>query len=187
MKRILLLIAAIGLAGATLVTAPSASAGGTTYRAPFQAGPASTSADDDGGEFTYSSVNPSTGQVDVMSLNIVPGAIGCGATGAFGYLRVNHTVGGAIDKVMFAYSGASLTQYAWLKLNIRGVVNGVEQYLGSKAVRGQMVHDSGTFVTALDKQPDLGSVMTIDFGIESGSACPNADGGRVTFSTVTVA
>lgn len=187
MKRIILLLAAVGLAAASVVGPPGAQAGGTTYRAPFEVGPASSSADDDGGEYTYSSVNPATGQVDVLSLNVVPGAIGCGATGAFGYLRVSHPVTGSIGKVMFAYSGASLTQYAWLKLNVRGVVDGVEQYLGSQQARGQMVHESGTFVTELNKQPDLGSVMTVDFGIESGSACPNADGGRVTFSAVTVA
>jgi hypothetical protein len=186
MKRILLLIAAIGLAAGTLAT-PPASASGTTYRAPYAMGPVSDPEDDGGGEFTHSGVNPATGQVDILSLNIVPGAIGCAATGAFGYLRVIHDVTGPVSKVMFAYSGASLTQYAWLKLNVRGIVGGAEQYIGSKAVRGQMVHDSGTFVAELDKAPDLGSQMTIDFGIESGSACPNADGGRATFATVTVA
>lgn len=187
MKRILLLIAAIGLAAGTLATSPSASASGTTYRAPYATGPVSDPEDDGGGEFTYSDVDPATGQVDIMSLNIVPGAIGCAATGAFGYLRVVHDVTGPVNKVMFAYSGASLTQYAWLKLNVRGIVGGAEQYIGSKAVRGQMVHDSGTFVADLDKAPDVGTQMTIDFGIESGSACPNADGGRATFSAVSVA
>ncbi len=182
MKRITLLLAVAALA---VIGMPRAEASGTTYRAPFAAGPTSDGGDG-GGEYTYSSVDPATGQVDILSLNIVPGAVGCGATGAFGYLRVSHTVTEPVNRVMFAYSGASLTQYAWLKLNARGVVDGVEQYVASKGVRGQMLNDSGIFVAELDSQPDLGSVMTIDFGLESGSACPNADGGRVTFSAVSV-
>ncbi len=181
MKRTFFLLAA---SGALLLTSgPSAQAGGTTYRAPYERGPGGPAAPS---RTQYSDVNTNTGQVTILSASLTPGAIGCAANGSYGYLRVNHPVTAAVGKVSVVYEKASITPFAWLKVNVRGVVNGVDTYLGSKQLRGQLVNDSGTLVADLDKAPDPGSTMTIDFGIESGSACPNADGGTATFPAVAV-
>lgn len=181
MKRSILLAAA-GVA--LFASAPAAQAGGTVYRAPYKAGPVSGAARQPALERV--DVNTSTGQVTVFRANGTPAAIGCAATGGYGYLRVEHPATSADDDVYVAYEKASITPFTWLKVNVRGVVGGVEQYIGSAALRGQLVSDSGVLSVDLDQAPDAGSVMTIDFGIETASACPNADGGTATFTAVAV-
>ncbi|MDQ1438789.1 MAG: hypothetical protein QOK43_2418 [Acidimicrobiaceae bacterium] len=185
MKRIIILSAvAVGL----VLGSPGARAGsGTTYQPDsYQAGPTGGDTEAKPNRTAYRNVDPSTGTVTVLWANTTPGAIGCAATGGFGYLRVLHKVTSPVTKVAVAYDKATITPFTWLKANVRGLVKGVDTYIGSAALRGQMANDGGTLVIPLDKAPDAGSVMTIDFGIETASACPNADGGTATFPTVAV-
>lgn len=181
MKRIILLTAAVGLAGA--IGTPGAQAGGTTYRAPYSAGPQTANVGSG-----YIDVNTDTGEVTVFKVNPVPGAIGCSAQGAMGYLQVSHPINGTEDKVMLVYKNASLTQYSWLKVNVYATSDGATKAVGSFSQRGQKVAETGTIVVPLDTAGLEGATgaLTIDFGIETGSACPNADGGTVTFPAVAV-
>lgn len=181
MKRTILL-AALGVA--LVSSAPSAQAGGTVYRAPYQAGPVAAAARQPAVD--RAEANTSTGEVTVIRANATPGAIGCAATGGFAYLRVEHPATGAERHVHVVYEKASITPFTWLKVNVRGVSDGADVYVGSTQLRGQLVNESGVLTVDLTEVPDAGSAMTIDFGIETASACPNADGGTARFSAVTV-
>jgi len=184
-KKAILLIAAVGVAGVAGI--PTAQANGTTYRAPYQAGPSGGTAGDGGLERTHSSVDPATGTVSVFQASVVPGPVGCAATGPMAYLQVQHPINGDEDKVLIAYDDATLSQYSWLKVNVYAPVDGETIAIGSFAQRGQKVAEDGNIVVALDDVAlEPGSTMTINFGIEVGSACPNVDGGTVKFPTVAV-
>ncbi len=181
MKRSILLITAVGLA----LGMPDAQASyNTTYRAPYEAGPSADAGS--GATRDYTDVNTATGEVTVLRANATPGAIGCAARGNYAYLRVEHPVGDRVKQVTVVYEKASITPFTWLKVNVRGQVGGVDQYVGSQDVRGQKLNESGNLIVEIKRAPDLGSTMTIDFGIETASACPNADGGTATFPAVAV-
>ncbi|HEV7887133.1 MAG TPA: hypothetical protein VGO92_06205 [Acidimicrobiales bacterium] len=182
MKRIIMVLAVLGLVG---LGAPQARAGNVLYQAPFAAGPAG--GDPAGNHRThYTNIDPATGKVDIFWANLTPGAIGCAAQGGFGYLRVTHQVTDIVGRVVVSYKDLSMTPYSWLKVNVRGVRGGEEKYLGSYSTRGQKLAAGGDIPVPLDAEPDVGSALTIDFGAEIGSACPNADGVTVTFTQVAV-
>lgn len=182
MKRsILLLAVAVGL----LAGWPSAQASGTTYRpgsyqvGPRYSGPAHST--------NYVEANKDTGKVTVLWANVEPGAIGCKTYGGFAYLRVARAITTeTLQRALVAYDSAILSQYAWLKVNVFEQVGDTRTSIGSTAVRGQMVNDSGTLVVPLDRTPVEGSMMFVDFGIETASACPNADGGSAVFNSVAI-
>lgn len=181
MKRsILLLAVAVGL----LAGWPSAHAS-TTYRpGSYEAGPRYSGP---ANRTSHIEANKDTGKVTVLWANATPGAIGCPAYGGFAYLRVAQAATGEVLKrAMVAYSGATLSQYAWLKVNVFEQLGDTRTSIGSLAVRGQKANERGTLVVPLDRTPVEGSTMFVDFGIETGSACPNADGGTVVFDTVAI-
>lgn len=164
-------------------------ASGTTYHAPYKAGPSGPVAEDPQKEHRthYTDVNTETGEITLAWVNTTPGAIGCAAQGGFAFLSVDHVVSEAISSVAVVYENATITPFTFLKVNVRQAVEGgAKEYIGSTRVRGQMAHESGVLIVDLDGSPAPGSVITVDFGMETASACPNADGGQATFSAVSV-
>jgi hypothetical protein len=170
------MIPAAAAALALFVGVPGAQAADKTYTPAYTAGPSG------GDSASKVTVDPATGKVQVLQLSTTPGAIGCAAKGGYGYLRVQHVVTAAVTRVAVAFTDASMTPFAWLKVNVRDE----KGYVGSLSVRGQKVAEAGTLNVILDRSPAVGKTMTIDFGMEVASACPNADGGMVTYPSVTV-
>lgn len=182
MKRSILLVAmAVGL----LAGSPAAQASSTTYRpGMYQVGPAYSGP---AHRTSYVEANKDSGKVTVLWANPTPGAIGCPAVGGFAYLRVAQAATGEeLTRAIVAYSGATLSQYAWLKVNVFEQVGDTRTSIGSLADRGQMANETGQLVVKLDRPPVAGSTMFVDFGIETASACPNADGGTAVFDVVAI-
>lgn len=186
MKRTLVLVAlAVGL----LAGSPAAQASGTTYRpGMYEVGPQYSPAEGASAHRTnYIEANPNTGKVTVLWANATPGAIGCPAVGGFSYLRITKQITTeTLDRVLLAYQDATISQYAWVKVNVFEVFEGTRTSIASTALRGQLLNARSTFVLPVDRSPVPGSTLLVDFGIETASACPNADGGTVTFTTVTL-
>lgn len=193
MKRTILLLA-VGLGVASGVPGADARPDkSTVYRAPYQLGPTSPAPNSspdprnpDAAVREHKDIDPATGKMTLLRANGTPGAIGCGTRGIFGYFRVEHPVNDVVTRVSVVYEKAAITPFTWLKVNVYGTVDGVSRYLGSEDLRGQLVGDSGTLVANLDDAPDLGTTLTVDFGMEAASACPNTDGGTATFPAVSV-
>jgi hypothetical protein len=165
-------IAAAMLIGGT----PSARAE-TVYAAPYTAGPKG------GDTQNHTTVDTATGTVRILRVSTTPGAIGCAATGGYAYLRVLHQVTERVTFARFDYADASLSPFAWLVATVRVG----DEYIGSIKVRGPVVNDAGSLRIVFDEEPAIGDTLTIDFGLELASACPNVDGGTVRYPQVRVA
>jgi hypothetical protein len=160
----------------------------TTYTT-FTQGPSSPTSNSPGqDEFNnHEMADPSTGQVTVLRTNLAPGALNCAGTGAFDYLRV--TAAGPVSKVTVAYTNATLDAFTFVEATVRSVdANGTPvDYLGPAAQkRGPVAGATGTLSITLDAPIADSSGFVVDVGLYTASACPNVDGGTVTFTGVTV-
>jgi hypothetical protein len=159
----------------------------TTYTT-FTQGPSSrTGTDPSKDEFNnHETADPSTGQVTVLRANPTPGVLNCAGTGVFDYLRV--TGAGPVSTVSVAYTQAVTTPFTFIDATIR-LVNpdgSIGDYLGPEAkLRGPTANGSGALTIKLDVPITDGSGFVVDMGLITSSACPNVDGGTVTFTGVT--
>jgi hypothetical protein len=155
---------------------------------PFQAGPKH------GDQFTSTSANPNTGEVQIFSLNVrQPSAVHCQGDGPFATLQTTQPADG-IHSVAVAYKDGSWVDTVVLNVVVFGSRSGV---LGHGAVTGGKMGSSGSVNMTLFQTPQPGETLTTRFGLQSHPGClPGAqpvglngsrpfDGGRVTFVSVT--
>lgn len=161
---------------AALLALSVAGADPATYAPPFTAGPSG------GDAFNYRSVDPQ-GRITVLRAYPQPGAFNCGGAGGWATFVVSHPASGSEGAVGVLYADAVWDGYTWLTVLVR---DGDGSWLGSAQVRGPGVGD-GTMIVELDRAPAAGTQMTIQFGIQVASACPNVNGGTARFTAVSVA
>lgn len=126
-------------------------------------------------------VDESTGEVFVLRHQLagITGGLGCGGSGGFAFLQVKHKANTPVKFVTVTYDEATVDPYTFVKASVRKGGS----YLATTNVRGPVL-GTGTFRVTLRK-PATGT-LTVWFGIEVTSACPNVDGGRAIFTGVGV-
>lgn len=173
MKRLITAAALLALA-----IPLGAHASATTVTAPFEQGPR-------GGDSYnhFDSSDPKTG--DLAVLRIAPsgpsGGLGCGGSGGFNNFKVTRHFDEAVTSVTVAYTNAIVDPYTWIKL---GVLQGGEYLRSADPPQRGVIAGDGTISVEI---PATSGDITAYFGIETASACPNVDGGRATFTSVTFA
>ena len=160
---ILVLLAPLGAPAATTAS----------YGPPYAAGPQG------GDSFNRVVMDQNTGDMAVVRVNPVPGAFNCTGGGGFANFAVSHT-GTGISSVKVSFTNAVVDPYTWFNVGVRQG----DDFLDSKDLRGPLVGEGS--VTVPISPPADGSI-TVWFGIQVASACPNVDGGRATFTSVEVA
>jgi hypothetical protein len=127
-------------------------------------------------------VDPSTGDVTILRHNPTPGALDCAGNGPFGYLRVDAV--GPASTVKVDFTNLAMDGYTWVNVIVRDVAG---TYLGPEGrLRGPAAAPTGSLTVTLDEPAAPGQHFVVDFGLLAASACPNVDGGRATFTGVTV-
>jgi plastocyanin len=174
-----LVLVAACTAAVGIVVSPTlldASAPGT-YTAPFQAGPKG------GDQYNVVNEQPAQGRVSIARAYPFPGAFNCAGQGGFASLRVSPAVPQSTSSVTVHYSAeTALDAYSWITLLVR---DGSGNWLGGVQRRGPLAGPGALGATLATTMPQ-GSVITVQFGLQVASACPNVDGGTVQFSSVTL-
>jgi hypothetical protein len=164
------------VAAATVFTltggAPADAAKAKTYSAPFKAGPAG------GDSFSYHSAD-SSGTVTVGRVYPVPGVINCTKGGPYAKLTV--PVRGPATKVVVSYDNAAIDNFTFAMV---GLHDSKGNWFGTKQLRG-FITGSGDITLLPDGGQGRGP-LTVEFGLQQSSACPNADAGTIHFSEVQV-
>jgi hypothetical protein len=174
------LIAAATVAACVLPFAGAASVqagGGKTYKPPYKNGPAG------GDEFNYVHRDRQSGQMGVFRLFPgFPPVVGCAPepSAGWGMFRVEHRVTEPVKAVTATFDGA-LGAYVWATVGARGA-NG--KWLGVEKYQGP--HAGEKTITAKLFSPARHGRITIEFGLQLGDACPQAEAGAVEFTSVKV-
>jgi hypothetical protein len=173
-RRALALLATA--AALTAVLPASAAPAGKTYQAPFKVGASG------GDQFSYHSAS-SDGTVTVARVYPVPGVINCTKGGPYAKLIVAHKATKPVRKIVLSYDSAAVDNFTFVMLGLRDAQH---HWYGSTTVRG-FVSGSGT-VTLVPDQPQghFPRALTVEFGLQQSSACPNADAGSIKFTKVEV-
>lgn len=169
MKRLVVILAA-----AAMLAAPAGARAGTTSYEPgsYALGPAG------GDQWNRSMADPATGEMTVVRANPTPGAFNCGGAGGFANFAVGHTAT-ATTRVVVSYADAIIDPYTWINVGVRQG----DGYLASTVARGLTLGDGDVTV---DLPAPASGPITVWFGIQVASACPNVDGGHATFTSVTI-
>lgn len=166
----------VAIAATALLATSSPATAATTYAAPYESGPSG------GDQYNHIEASPDDGTVTVLRANPTPGAISCGGSGGFAYLRVAHPVTASVTSAVVAYDAATTSPFTWISVEARDSTG----YIGSGRIRGPMAADAGRLVVTFDRAPVVGDTLTVDFGLQVASACPNVDGGTVHFPEVSI-
>jgi hypothetical protein len=180
-------LTALAVGAFWVVTAiPAQAAGGGP---PFQAGPKG------GDQFTYTSADPSSGEVSILQLNIrQAAAVNCAGQGPYATLQTTQPADG-VASVALAYRDGSWMDTVVLNVDIVGSKSGA---LGHGAVTGQHMGSSGTVNMTLFSVPQPGETLTTRFGLQVHAGClPSqpvglwgsrpVEAGKVTFTSVSMA
>ena len=168
------------VAGTLAVTAlvggaPASAAKAKSYGAPFAAGPSG------GDAFSYHSAGKD-GTVTVARVYPIPGAINCTKGAPYAKLLVQHHPTAPVRKVVVSYDSAAVDNFTFARVGLRAGHN----WLGTATERG-FVTGSGQITLKPDRlDGPLPHTLTIEFGLQQSSACPNADAGSIRFTKVQV-
>ncbi len=174
-------IAALGAAGLLAAFVPAATAGGRparTFVPPYRAGPSG------GDQYNVVVADPSSGEVAVTRAYPYPGAFNCAGSGGFAYLRVPAVDTGPVSSVTLDLDRVAVDGYSWVSLLVRDAHG---HWLGSRTQRGPLAGSARVTAPVAWTPALVGTAITIDFGLEVASACPNADGGAIHVADVVVA
>jgi hypothetical protein len=170
--RTLGLLVALATAAALSGAGPASAAKAKSYEAPFKAGPSG------GDSFSYHSAD-SSGTVTVGRVYPIPGAINCTKGGPYAKLLV--PVKAPVAKIVVSYDSAAVDNFTFAMV---GLHDNKGDWFGTKQLRG-FITGSGNITFTPDGGQGTGP-LTIEFGLQQSSACPNADAGTIHFSKVQV-
>jgi len=167
--------ASVLIAVVALLVPSGASAATTTYGRPFANGPSG------GDEFNTIERDGATGEMSIVRLYPTPvgGALGCGGSGGWATFEIAHTAVSTIESVAVAYTGALVDPYSFVTVAV--YQDGA--FVDSKVVRGPVLGD-GT--VELEPRTAASGDVTIWFGLQMSSACPNIGMAEAVFESVTV-
>jgi hypothetical protein len=153
-----------------------AAGGGTAkYAAPFKLGPSG------GDQFSYHDAG-TDGTITVGRVYPIPGAINCTKGAPYAKLLVKHKAVKPVKKIVLRYDSAAVDNFTFLMLGLRAG----QHWLGSTTVRGVLTGSGTVTLRPPRRQGHLPRVLTIEFGLQQSSACPNADVGTVHVSRLEV-
>ena len=167
---VVLVVALVPAAG------PGAAGKGKSYAAPFQEGPVG------GDRWSMQNANPEDGRVIVGRMYPIFNPISCAPGGSMAKLQVTHKVTSAVKKVTASFADAGLDQYSFATLAVKDAKG---NWLASTRKRGPLV-GSGEVTAKLFEKVSKGDKLTVQFGLEAASACPNASGAMAQFTEVVV-
>jgi hypothetical protein len=150
-------------------------AGTARYSAPFKIGPSG------GDAFSYHEAT-ADGDVTVGRVYPLPGAINCTKGGPYAKLLVQHRAVRPVKKVVLKYESAAVDNFTFLMLGLRTD----RRWLGATTVRGVLTGSGTATLRPTRKQGDLPRKLTVEFGLQQSSACPNADVGTVRITGIEV-
>jgi len=172
MRTLVALVAAAATAGVLTTAGPADAAKVKTYAAPFKIGPSG------GDSFSYHSADGS-GTVTVGRVYPIPGVINC--TKGAPYAKLLVPVQGPVKKIVISYDTAAVDDFTFVMV---GLHDAAGDWFGTTQLRG-FVTGSGEATLKPDGGQPKGP-LTIEFGLQQSSACPNADAGTIHFSKVQV-
>jgi hypothetical protein len=171
--------AAVGLAAASVLAlgngADAAGGGTTRYSAPYRLGPSG------GDSFSYHDASEE-GTVTVGRVYPIPGAINCTKGAPYAKLLIQHKAAKPVKKIVLSYDSAAVDNFTFLMLGLRAG----NHWLASKTVRGVLTNTGTVTLRPPKEQGALPRLLTIEFGLQQSSACPNADIGTLHISRVEV-
>ncbi|MGH2829168.1 MAG: hypothetical protein ACRDJM_01660 [Actinomycetota bacterium] len=168
------IVASLALCAFTIV--PSTGRASTvTYGPPYQI------ASQGGDEFNIIEADPATGEMTVLRVYPfgINNGLGCSGEGGFANFQVVHAAATPVKVVTVTYDGSLIDPYSWINVGVRQGGG----FITSVAVRGPI---AGTGDVALTMPPGVVGPVSIWFGIQVSSACPNVDGGHAVFTSVGV-
>lgn len=147
----------------------------TTYERPFANGPSG------GDSFNTIERDGSTGEMSIFRFNPTPvnGGLGCGGSGGWARFEIAHTAASNITAVAVDYSMALIDPYSFIVVSV--YQDGA--FVDTKVVRGPILGD-GTVL--LEPRTAASGDVSIWFGLEMSSACPNIGFAQAVFESVTV-
>ena len=162
-----------GALAATMVPG-GARAATTSFPPPYKAGPQGGDANN------YYSSDPSTGDMTVVrvALQGPSGGLGCGGSAGFSNFAIDTTAPDALKSVTVHYKQATIDPYTWINVGV--LQDG--HYVNTEVRRGILAAEDGAVTVSLSGAH--AGPITVWFGLQTASACPNVDGGRATFSSV---
>lgn len=162
---------------AALLPAGGALAGGKpkTYGAPYEPGPA-------GGDRWSMQHAGTDGRVIVGRMYPIFNPISCAPGGSMAKLQVTHKVTKRMKSVTADFSDAVLDQYTFVTVAVKDAKG---NWLASSRKRGPIL-GAGAVKAPVFGKAKRGQKVTIQFGLEAASACPNATGAMARFTQVTV-
>jgi hypothetical protein len=167
----------VALIGALLpVGGAGAAAKDKTYGAPYSEGPTG------GDQWSMQQANAEDGRIFVGRLYPIFNPISCAPGGSMAKLEVVHKVTGKTRSVVADFTDAGLDQYSFVTLAVKSAKG---KWLASTRQRGPLVGD-GSVTAKLFGKVRKGQKVTIQFGLEAASACPNASGATARFTQITV-
>lgn len=174
MKRFAVLLAL----GAMLLPF-GAQAHSTTVTPPWSAGPTG------GDQYNQVRSDPATGDMTVLRAQPagISGGLGCGGSGGYASFSYDYTSVLDVKSITATYREGLVDPYTWLNLTVlkdgRPIV--------TEVLRGPLVGNGSITLNVPERHQPLSGAMTIWFGIQVSSACPNVDGGHAVFDALTFA
>jgi len=190
MLRITMLLMVAAVAAAP---APAGAGPGTSYGAPYGAGPTGPPASRD--QWNVVMADPAQGSMTLVRANPVPGTFDCPGAGPYANFVVNHPIAGGEQAVNVAYDNAVLDNFTFLRIELRDVAaDQTSRVVGFREIQGPIVAPAGSvdLVAGSSAWWDTltpGDVLQVTFGLNTSSAClpgQSVDAGTITFASVTV-
>lgn len=153
-----------------------AAAKNKTYGAPYKEGPTA------GDQWSMQRANAEDGRIFVGRLYPIFNPISCAPGGSMAKLQVKHKVTKKMKSVSVDFTEAALDHYSFVTVAVKGAKG---RWLASYRLRGPILGE-GTVEAPVFGKVKRGKRVTIQFGLESASACPNASGAMARFTQVTV-
>jgi hypothetical protein len=171
-------IALVAALVVSLVPALGAGAAGKakTYAAPYKAGPTA------GDQWSMQNANAEDGRVIVGRAYPIFNPISCDPGGSMAKLQVVHKATGAVKKVTADFTEAGLDQYSFVTLAVKDAKG---NWVASTRQRGPLAGD-GSLTARFFEDVGKGDKITVFFGLEAASACPNVSGAMARFTQITV-
>lgn len=175
--RIIRIVVVAALVGALLPIGGAGAAGkAKTYGAPYEEGPTG------GDQWSMQQANAADGRIMVGRVYPIFNPISCAPGGSMAKLQVIHKVTGKVRNVTADFAEAGLDQYSFVTLAVK---DSKGKWLASTRQRGPIA-GGGTITAKMFGKVRRGEKLTVQFGLEAASACPNASGAMARFTQVTV-
>lgn len=180
------------LAASSVVAVMALPAGAATAYGPgqYQPGPKG------GDASTMAEADPGTGEVTIFQHNTrQAAAVHCIGDGPRATLLAAETVSGPITSVTVDYADALMTAHPVIDVLVTGSES---DWLGHGAAFGPKNNESGSISIPLSKTPQVGEVVTVQFGLQLHAGCLGhptmlglqgsrpVEGARVLFTSVSI-